>query len=121
MSEAYLQRLQAIAESRITSLESSEIDTREQDGIRSVSSASIPDPKRPAARLTLRNATAEAFVSGLKRLSTTNSKASPETNPANTLSALQNDTNSDVSGDLSNYDYVSLNFDSSRGLPDLIT
>lgn len=65
-----------------------------------------------AAKLTFKHATAEAFVSGIKKLSTADHDPSTEaTFNDNELS--HKDLYSDGATEVSSYDYVSLNFDTS--------
>jgi hypothetical protein len=112
VSEAYLQRLQAFAESQSAAAAVLETGAASQQNHQTPGLSSYPGIGRGKATLTLKHATAEAFVSGLKKLSTRDTETSPGSNQNNSA-ALHPDAYSDISGEVSNYDYVSLNYDSS--------
>ncbi|KAF2008429.1 hypothetical protein BU24DRAFT_497895 [Aaosphaeria arxii CBS 175.79] len=121
VSEVYLQRLQALAETNIVNHGSStplnleaDVTSRgpEHNGALGTPRSTLANREYRAEKLTLKHATAEAFVSGLQRLSTKDAESSPE-------STFQNDWTSRADSysvgatEVSSYDYVSLNFDTS--------
>jgi hypothetical protein len=119
VSEVYLQHLQAFAQSQMEMARSSVVEVPANDSSsrtaghgsnRGVLSSSGSDDFR-ALPLTVKHATAESFVSGLRKLSTKNYGASPEDDAQNSPVAYSESASGGPT-EVSTYDYVSLNFDS---------
>jgi hypothetical protein len=118
VSEAYLQHLQAFAQSQMEMARSSVAAVPANDSSsrtighgssRGVLSSRGSDDFR-ALPLTVKHATAESFVSGLRKLSTKDYGASPEDDAQNSPVAYSESASGGPT-EVSTYDYVSLNFD----------